>query len=144
MKYLIIGISLVCILSFLTACNDDEQVDGTVYTTYQYYNKTNQSVLFKTYNNMELMNNEIIEPQGYLELKDSILIASGPGIVAPFQSIDEIIIEFEDAQKCLSNYQKLWNFKEYDNFNENMFHMENNTLIYNIDSEELEKAIACD
>lgn len=56
---------------------------------------------------------------------------------------DNIIIKFINSNKCLVDYPKIFSVKDYDNFSESMYNTSNNTLLYNIDIEELDLATPC-
>lgn len=139
---LIIGTSC---LFFLFSC-DNGDTEYVTTTNFVYKNLLNENVEIKIYNeseenfkNYEIpANSEVIVSLSY----------EGPkyGVGSPFFysiSLSKVVIKFEGSNTCLVNYAKILDSKQYDNFNEEMNNQSDNTLIYNIDNEEVILASAC-
>lgn len=145
-NYLIIGISTM----FVSSCTTSPP-EYFITTTYVYKNLTSEAITISLFNeDNTLINKYLIEPNK--EETISINDAQKTGIGQPFRFRDnktgtttKIIVEFESTNKCLTflGGEGMLNVKSYDNFSESMYNTSNNTLIYNIDSEELDLATPC-
>ena len=145
MHYLIIGISLV-ISTLISSC-DKGEVEYLSTTNFIYKNLTSEPVELKLYdndnNNFKNYNIPISS-----EIKISLTQSGGKtGVGRPFGFPNEgtatkVIILFTSSNKCLAN-SKILSVKDYDNFSESMYNTSNNTLIYSIDSVELNNATNC-
>lgn len=137
---LIIGISF-----FLKSC--DTQTSYVSTTNFIYKNLTNEFVELQLFNNTNVNFKNYSIPAGseiYISLKQD---GGKTGVGTPFGFNDNyastVIIKFNVSNKCLINYIKIKDVRAYDNFSESMYNTSNNTLIYNIDSEELDLATPC-
>jgi hypothetical protein len=120
-------------------------------TTFVYKNLTSETITISLFTeDNTLLNKYVIEPGK--EEKISINDAKKTGIGQPFRfrenktgTTTKVIIGFESTNKCLTflDGQGLLNEKLYDNFSESMYNTSNNTLIYNIDNQELDLATPC-
>lgn len=145
MHYLIIGISLV--ISTLNTSCDKGEVDYLSTTNFVYKNLTSEPVELKLYDNTNtnFKNYSIgIGSEITISLKQD---GGKTGIGQPFGFPNEgvatkVVIIFKSSNKCLAN-SKILSVKDYDNFSESMYNTSNNTLIYNIDSEELDLSTTC-
>lgn len=144
-NYLIISISLL-----LNSC--DTTTEYRLATNFIYKNLTSENIEIFLYDENNIKYKDyLIEPNK--EIK--VLIerdGAKTGIGQPFRMTDDsryiakkVIIKFNTANKCLSflEGEGMLNVKSYDNFTESMYNTSNNTLIYNIDQTELDKATAC-
>lgn len=145
-NYLIIGISTLFVFSCTT-----HPPEYFITTTFVYKNLTSEAVnisIFNEYNT--LLNTYSIESNK--EEIISINDAQKTGLGQPFRFRDnktgtttKIIIKFLVTNKCLTFVEGkgMLDIKAYDNFSETMYNTSNNTLIYNIDSVELNNATNC-
>lgn len=121
-------------------------------TNFIYKNKVSENIeiILLDENNVSF-NNYIIEPNKEL----NVLIerdGAQTGIGQPFRLRNDsryiakkVIIKFIVSNKCLSfsEAEGVLDVRKYDNFSESMYNTSNNTLIYNIDSVELNNATTC-
>ena len=143
--FLHIGISAI-FLFFTNSC-DKGEVDYILTTNFVYKNLTSQPVELKLYDNINknFKNYSIpVDSEITISLKQE---GGKTGIGQPFAYTNEgvatkVIILFTTSNKCLAN-SKILSVKDYDNFSESMYNTSNNTLIYNIDSVELNNATTC-
>jgi hypothetical protein len=130
----------------------DTQTDYNFKTNFIYKNLTSETIDIILYDkDGGSFNNYLIEPNKEI----SVLINSdGPktGIGQPFRMRNDsryiatkVILKFTLSNKCLNHLEGtgVLNVRAYDNFSESMYNTSNNTLIYNIDSEELDLAKPC-
>lgn len=59
------------------------------------------------------------------------------------QSANKIVIVFKESGKCLVDYYKIMESKNYDNYAENMLISYGNILICFVDNEELNSVTLC-
>jgi hypothetical protein len=143
-NYLIISISLL-----LNSC--DTITEYSLTTNFIYKNSTSENIEILLHNQDGVnFNNYIIKPNEDITV---VITGEGPktGVNSPFStnstsdSAAKVIIKFNGSNKCLTflGGEGILNVKSYDNFTESMYNTSNNTLIYNIDQTELDKASAC-
>ena len=147
-NYITVGI----IALIFSSCDSGNKVDYNLTTNFIYKNLTTEnveiilfdknSVSFKTY---LIKSNEEIS----FSLKQE---GDKTGLGQPFafendtRSIaKKVVIKFIVSNKCLSfsEAEGVLDVRKYDNFSESMYNTSNNTLIYNIDSVELNNATTC-
>ena len=143
---LIIGISTMLISSCTT-----HPPEYFITTTFIYKNLTSETITITLFNkDNTLINKYIIESNK--EATISINDAQKTGIGQPFRfrenktgTATKAILKFESTNKCLTflEGEGMLDVKSYDNFTESMYNTSNNTLIYNIDSEELDLSTTC-
>jgi len=145
-------IALGMIVFVFSSCDGGHQIDYNLKTFFVYKNIVSENIeiiLFDENNNS--FNNYLIKPNE--EIKVTInRDGAKTGIGQPFRMRDDsryiatrVTIKFITSNRCLSfsSGEGLLNEKLYDNFSESMYNSSNNTLIYNIDQTELDKASAC-
>lgn len=146
-NYLIIGIIFSSLL--LNSC--DTITEYNLKTTFVYKNLTSEDI------EIILFNEEGVDFNHYIikTNEDTKIIISGDGpktgINKPFwinnssKIATKVVVKFLVANKCLTfiEGQGMLDVKSYDNFSESMYNTSNNTLIYNIDSKELDLAAPC-
>jgi len=145
-------IALGMIVFIFSSCDGGHQIDYNLKTTFIYKNIVSENIeiiLFDENNNS--FNNYLIKPNE--EIKVTInRDGAKTGIGQPFRMRDDsryiatkVTIRFITSNKCLSFSlgEGLLNEKLYDNFSESMYNTSNNTLIYNIDSKELDLSTTC-
>ncbi|MGC6479433.1 MAG: hypothetical protein ACON42_03540 [Flavobacteriaceae bacterium] len=142
MHYLIIGINILLLLFFNFSCSDSDD-EGSLTTYFVYKNLTPENIEIRLFNNQnENYKNYSIEVNGEVTIS-SVSYGHKNGIGEPFEGVEKIILRFTVNDICIENYFKLKEIKLYDNFKESMYNSSNNTLVYNIDSEEYEQAVNC-
>ena len=141
--YLVIGINILVISFFIFSCGDTTD-EGNLNTYFVYKNLTSENVEINLYDEQNVnYKNYSILPNGEITIS-SVSYGTKNGIGEPFEGVEKIILRFTTSNKCIENYFKLKDVKLYDNFSENMYNSSENTLIYNIDSEEYNQAEDCD
>lgn len=145
-KCLIIGISTI----FISSCTTHSP-EYFITTSFVYKNLTSETITISVLSvDDNFLNIYIIEPNK--EETISINDAQRTGVGQPFRfrnnkygTATKVIIKFITSNKCLSfsSGEGLLNVKSYDNFSKEMYNTSNNTLIYNIDKEELDLATTC-
>jgi hypothetical protein len=147
-RYFNIGINLI-ILILISSCNGGE-IEYLLTTNFKYQNTTAEKVNIILFDENGInFNTYSIDPNEEIDV--SLLQEGGKtGVGQPFafgnsteKIATQVIIEFETSNKCLAN-STILNVEEYDNFTESMCKTSNNTLIYNIDQEELDLATTCE
>ncbi|MEP6930602.1 MAG: hypothetical protein ABI850_11330 [Flavobacterium sp.] len=145
MLFLVIGISF-SILNIITSC-DKGDVDYLLTTHFVYKNLTSENVSIMLFDKANSnFDNYLIEPKK--EIIISLIQEGGKtGVGMPFgfkkHYAAKVIIRFETSNKCLTDYKNIFDPRLYDNFSKDMYNSSNNTLIYNIDKEELDLATLC-
>ncbi|MBG6112190.1 hypothetical protein H4V97_002826 [Flavobacterium sp. CG_23.5] len=147
-KYIAIGILTLIFIS----CDSGSRIDYNLKTNFIYKNLTPDSVEIILYDkNGASFKNYIIEPSKEISFS---LTQEGDktGLGQPFAFENDtrfiakkVVIKFITSNKCLSfsEGEGVLDIKKYDNFSESMYSTSNNTLIYNIDSVELNNATNC-
>jgi hypothetical protein len=140
-------ISIGIITLTFSSCDGGHQIDYNLTTTFRYINLTDESVELQLFNNTNTNFKNYSIPVGS-EISISLKQDGGKtGLGTPFGFKDNyastVTIKFNLSNKCLANYPNIKNVKGYDNFSESMYNTSNNTLIYNIDSEEMNLATPC-
>lgn len=143
-------IALGMIVFILSSC-DGGEIEYNLKTTFIYKNLTSENIEIILFNQEGVNFNQfIIKPN-----EDTKIIISGDGpktgINKPFwmnsssNIATKVIVKFLSTNKCLTflEGEGLLNEKLYDNFSESMYNTSNNTLIYNIDSKELDLSTTC-
>ena len=132
------------IINLFNSCTT--QKDGTIETNYLYKNLTSENVIIKFY-----------DENGYLSDRDVIIAPNldwkiqktdiGPsnGIIPPYSVINKIVIYFPVSNKCVTynTGSKIFDYHLYDNYEPSMNNNSNNTLIFNIDQEEITMSTTC-
>lgn len=141
------SISIGIIVIALSSCDTGHTVDYNLTTTFRYINLTNESVELQLFNNTNANFKNYSIPVGS-EVSIPLTQDGGKtGLGTPFAFNDNyattVIIKFNISNKCLINYPDIKNVKGYDNFSESMYNTSDNTLIYNIDQQELDLATVC-
>ena len=140
-----IWITCLIIGILLNSCGDPTD-DRLSSTHFNYVNQTEEPLELKMYNNLNVNFRNYSIPAGST-ISIEIITEGSIGVAGPFQFNDgyaeKVVIRFETSNKCLINYPKIKNESTYDNFTKSMYNTSNNTLIYNIDSEELDLATPC-
>ena len=146
--FLLIGL----IVFTLSACDDNSQISYNLKTNFIYKNLTSENLELILYDEENTkFQTYSIPPNKEIEV---VISGDGPktGISTPFRMRSDsryiakkVIVKFIVSKKCLSfsEMEGMLNVKKYDNFSESMYNTSNNTLIYNIDSEELDLATPC-
>lgn len=137
-------------MCFISSCDTIKEYNITTHFIYKNLTLENVNIILSDVNNVTF-NNYLVEPNK--EIKISLTQEGGKnGLGQPFafgNSTDKIatkiIVKFNTSNKCLTflEGEGMLNIKSYDNFTESMYNTSNNTLIYNIDNEELDLATTC-
>jgi hypothetical protein len=148
----ILFIAYGIIVFTLLSCDGGHQIDYNLKTNFIYKNLTSEDLEIILYDK-ENTKFQTYSIESNKEIK--ILIerdGEKTGIGQPFRMENDsryiatkVTIKFITSNKCLSfsTGEGLLNEKLYDNFSETMYNTSNNTLIYNIDSVELNNATNC-
>jgi len=140
---------MLLILSLFTVSSCRSDVDYIIKTQYTYTNSTSSRIALIFYDPSGMVIRAIvINPQ---QSKVENLSDDGPktGIVKPFANtngvIAQVLVKFDDVNKCLtySNNQGLLNYEQYDNYNPSMLNNSENSLVFDIGTEELNSAQDC-
>lgn len=138
---------LVLSLFALSACRSD--IEYITKTHYTYINSTSSRVALILYDPSDtIIRAIVINPQ---QSKVENLSDDGPktGIVKPFASnnavVAKVLVKFDDVNKCLTytNNQGLLSYENYDNYNPSMLNNSENSLVFDIGTEELNSAQDC-
>jgi hypothetical protein len=146
-NYLIIGISTM----FISSCDSGHTIEYNLKTDFIYKNLTSENIEIILLNEQGAdFNHYTIKPNEETKI---IISGDGPktGINKPFSMnsstniATKVILKFLVTNKCLTflEGEGILDVKSYDNFSESMYKKSNNTLIYNIDSGELDLATTC-
>ena len=114
--YLIIGINFVLLSIILSSCSVND--DGSITTHFVYRNSTSQKV------EINLFNEQNDNYKNYsINSNQEVLISYkyfGPkrGVGQPFKDAVKIVLKFTFSNRCIVNYPKLMEVKQYDNFTE--------------------------
>ena len=140
--FLIIGIKVLILIHTPISCGEVED-EGKITTHFSYKNLTIHTVEINLFNSSdENFKNYTINSGEDISISYSYYGVK-TGIGEPFKNSKKIILKFIEINKCVENFPKLKEVKQYDNFSESMYDNSINNLIYNIDSEELNQAIDC-
>lgn len=144
--------AITIILFIFSSCDSGNRIDYNLKTNFIYKNTVSENI------EIILFDKNGINFKSYLiEPSKEIIVSltqegSKTGLGQPFALENDIryvakkvIIKFIVSNKCLpfSEMEGMLNVKKYDNFSESMYNSSNNTLIYNIDSVELNNATTC-
>jgi hypothetical protein len=144
--------AITIVVFIFSSCDSGNRIDYNLKTNFIYKNIISENVeiiLFDENNN--IFNNYLIKPNE--EISISLTQEGGKsGLGQPFAFENDIryiakkvVIKFITSNKCLSfsENEGVLDVKKYDNFSETMYNTSNNTLIYNIDSVELNNSTTC-
>ena len=120
-------------------------------TNFVYKNQTKDNVNIVLYNQEgEKFYTYLIEPSKEITV---VITSDGPktGVNTPFwlgygKIAAKVVVKFDASNKCLTYIENegILDYKSYDNYDKSMRDKSNNTLIYNIDDEELNIATLCE
>lgn len=150
LKFYSISIGIIA-LTF-SSCDGGHQIDYNLTTNFIYKNLTSENVEIILFDDKGVnFKNYIIEPNQELKLKENLEGARN-GLVPPFIGgnglnfkANQLKLKFLVTNKCVlfSRDEGMLNVLSYDNYSVSMNNNSNNTLIYNIDSVELNNATNC-
>lgn len=145
--FLIIGII------FNQSCDDLVQTEYVLKTNFVYKNQTKENISIVLYNQeSEKFHTYLIEPNKEITV---VITSEGPktGVNTPFfltndytKVATKVVVKFDASNKCLTYLENegILDYKSYDNYDKSIRDKSNNTLIYNIDDEELNIATLCE
>lgn len=151
-KALFDNLIIAFFLIILSSCDSGHSVEYNLKTNFIYKNLTSETVDIILYDkDGASFNHYPIESNKEVKI---VIERDGAktGIGQPFRMENDsryiatkVTIKFITSNKCLSfsSGEGLLNEKLYDNFSETMYNTSNNTLIYNIDSVELNNSTTC-
>lgn len=138
---------LVLSLFALSSCRSD--VDYIIKTRYTYTNSTASRIDLILYDpSNTVLRTIVINPQ---QSQVENVTSDGPqtGIVKPFANsnaiVAKVVLKFESVNKCITyiNKQGLLSYENYDNYNPSMLNNSENSLVFDIGTEELNSAQNC-
>lgn len=145
-------IAIGMIVFIFSSCDGGHQIDYNLKTTFVYKNSVSENIEIILFDKNDIIfKSYLIEPS-----KETIVSLTQEGgktgLGQPFAFENDIryvakkiVVKFITSNKCLSfsEMEGMLNVKKYDSFSESMYNTSNNTLIYNIDSQELDLATPC-
>lgn len=127
----------------------DSRVDYLITTEYLYKNSTASKVNMALYDENSILIKTIAINSQQTEMES--FTSDGPenGIIRPFFNnsavVAKVILKFESTNKCITyiNNQGLLDYKNYDNYDDSMVDKNENTLYFDIGSEEENSSVNC-